>query len=121
MRRILVLACLAASGPCAAVSNVFTYQGSLLDAGVPAQGSYDLQFQLLSGGVPSAPLARDDVAVQGGVFTVELDFGTAITGADYELVIGVRPGTATTPYTVLSPATRIRPTPQAQVAGLSTV
>ncbi|MBL8246307.1 MAG: hypothetical protein JNL89_19070 [Rhodanobacteraceae bacterium] len=104
-----------------ALSNSFSYQGSLNDGGSPASGSYDLQFQLqTSAGVNvGAPLVREDVAVSGGLFSVELDFGAAITSGDFRLQIGVRPGASTGAYTTLSPTTNIRPTPQAQVAGIA--
>jgi phage head maturation protease len=105
-----------------ALSNSFSYQGSLNDGGSPASGSYDLQFQLQTsaGANVGAPLVREDVAVSGGLFSVELDFGAAITSGDFRLQIGVRPGASTGAFTTLSPATNIRPTPQAQVAGLAT-
>lgn len=104
-----------------ALSNSFSYQGSLNDGGSPASGSYDLQFQLQTsaGANVGAPLVREDVAVAGGLFSVELDFGAAITSADFRLQIGVRPGASTGAYTTLTPTTNIRPTPQAQVAGLA--
>ncbi len=77
-----------------ALSNSFSYQGSLNDGGTPASGSYDLQFQLqTSAGVNvGAPLVREDVAVAAGLFSVELDVGAAITSAVFRLQIGVRPG-----------------------------
>ena len=61
----------------AAQSTAFTYQGRLDDSGAPAQGSYDLQFELQApGGTPVVPaLVLEDVTVTGGWFTVELDFG----------------------------------------------
>ena len=104
-----------------ALSNTFSYQGSLNDGGTPASGSYDLQFQLqTSAGVNvGAPLLREDVAVAAGLFSVELDFGAAITSGDFRLQIGVRPGASAGAFTTLSPTTNIRPTPQAQVAGIA--
>ena len=84
IRNCLTLALLAALSTSAfALSNTFTYQGSLQDGAAPANGSYDLQFALQTqAGVPvGAALLRDDVVVTGGVFTVELDFGASITGA----------------------------------------
>ena len=97
-----------------ALSNSFSYQGSLNDGGSPASGSYDLQFQLQTsaGANVGAPLVREDVAVSGGLFSVELDFGAAITSADFRLQIGVRPGASTGAFTTLSPTTNLRPTPQ---------
>lgn len=121
-RKTIVFALLTAlSGNAFAIGSTFTYQGSLQDAGLPASGSYDLQFALQTlAGIPvGAPVLRDDVAVQQGVFTVELDFGASITNADFQLQIGVRPGASAGAFTALSPATRINPTPQAQVAGLA--
>ncbi|GMU42610.1 MAG: hypothetical protein IT479_10105 [Xanthomonadales bacterium] len=104
-----------------ALSNSFSYQGSLNDGGTPASGSYDLQFQLqTSAGVNvGAPLVREDVAVAAGLFSVELDFGAAITSADFRLQIGVRPGASVGAFTTLSPTTNLRPAPQAQVAGIA--
>ncbi|MBK8286858.1 MAG: hypothetical protein IPK97_19445 [Ahniella sp.] len=118
----IVLALLAGcSGQAFALSNTFSYQGSLQDAGLPANGSYDLQFALQTqAGVPvGAAVLRDDVVVNQGVFTVELDFGASITSGDFQLQIGVRPGASAGAFTALSPATKINPTPQAQVSGLA--
>jgi hypothetical protein len=120
MRTLLSAALmLALSSAAIAVSNSFTYQGSLTDGGLPAKGSYDLRFDLLGVGEEGGFLYREDVAVVDGVFTVELDFGAAIDAGDFELEVAVRPGTSSGSYTVLSPTTPIRPTPQAQVAGLA--
>jgi len=119
--RLIGILLLLLSPQASALSNAFTYQGSLSDAGTPANGSFDLQFQLQTsaGANVGAPLLRNDVVVTGGVFSVELDFAAAITSADFQLQIGVRPGAATGSYTQLSPATAIRPAPQAQIAGFA--
>jgi len=94
-----------------AQTTSFTYQGKLSDGGGPATGSYDFQFTLwdaLSGGTqqpqPSpVTVTKTNVAVSGGVFTVQLDFGaTAFPGADRYLEIGVRP-TGGGGFTILSP------------------
>lgn len=122
MNKILAIAIACAiSTPLYALSNSFSYQGSLQDGGSPANGSYDLQFQLQTSGGSNvgAPVVREDVNVIGGLFSVELDFGAAITSADFRLQIGVRPGASVGAYTTLSPTTNIRPTPQAQVAGIA--
>lgn len=118
---LLAALSLALSGPASALSNVFTYQGSLEDSGQAANGSYDLQFQLQTqNGVPvGATVLKDDVAVVQGVFSVDLDFNAPVTSGDFQLQIGVRAGTATGSFTILSPTTRIAPTPQAQVAGMA--
>ncbi len=110
---------LALAGPAFAVSNTFTYQGSLSDAGTPANGTYDLRFALLSDNAPVPPIIVEDVVVTDGVFTVDLDFGSAIDANDFELEVGVRAGSAMGGFTILSPTTPIRPAPQAQIAGLA--
>jgi hypothetical protein len=121
LRMLLAAIWLPLSGHALALGNNFTYQGQLTDAGQPASGSYDLQFalQTQAGAAVGAPVLREDVAVIDGVFTVDLDFGAAITAGDFQLQIGVRPGSASGAYTMLSPPTRIAPTPQAQVAGMA--
>lgn len=119
-----VLALLSAmASPAFAIGNGFTYQGSLTDATVAATGTYDLQFTLQTTGGTNigSPLIKDDVLVSAGVFSVELDFGPAIAGGDYQLQIGVRPGASSGAYTTLSPATRLLPTPQATFASSSQI
>ncbi|MCC6594692.1 MAG: tail fiber domain-containing protein [Xanthomonadales bacterium] len=118
-RSMLSMALIIAAAPALAIDSSLTYQGSLEDGGQPANGSYDLQFTLQdSGGATiGSVLLRDDVSVAGGVFTVELDFGsTAFTGPDRFLQIGVRAGTSTGAFTALSPRSKVTPTPYAQVA-----
>ncbi|MEZ5466576.1 MAG: hypothetical protein R3F18_02755 [Lysobacterales bacterium] len=109
------------SNPALALSNSFSYQGSLMDSGQAANGSYDLQFELQTqaGVAVGSPVLLEDVAIIQGVFTVDLDFGAAVTSGDFQLQIGIRPGSSTGSYTLLSPATRITPTPQAQIAGMA--
>lgn len=111
------------SQPAFALGDSFTYQGSLVDANAPANGIYDLQFTLqTTAGTPiGAGLIKDDVVVAAGVFSVELDFGPVISNADYQLLIGVRPGASVAAFTELSPATRITPAPQAQIAAVAQV
>jgi hypothetical protein len=103
-----------------AVGTAFTYQGRLSDAGVPADGAYDLQFKLFAaetaGSQVGSTLTQTDVAVSGGLFTVSLDFG-AVFGPDARwLEIGVRPGGSAGAFTTLSPRQRIQPTPSAAYA-----
>lgn len=105
-----------------AVGTAFTYQGTLEDAGQPANGLYDLQFRVQD--VASAQvgplLTINDVTLTAGVFTVQLDFGVSVfTGAERYLQIGVRPGASVGSYTILSPSTPIQSTPYAQVADLA--
>lgn len=63
------------------VANTLTYQGQLKNNGVPVDGIYDFEFQLfdaLNGGLSaSGVVAKPNVQVTNGLFTVELDFGGA--------------------------------------------
>ena len=76
------VACLLAATPAAAQSDtVLTYQGSLADGAAPASGNYDVAVSLWdepSGGTQVAgPVVFDDLAVSGGLLTMQLDFGAA--------------------------------------------
>src|SRR2546423_15716547 len=78
-----------------AQGTAFTYQGRLTEGGNPANGNYDLTFGLydtVSGGnIVAAPITNLAVAVNSGLFTVTLDFGSAaFTGSPLWLKIGVR-------------------------------
>ncbi|MBE7472481.1 MAG: hypothetical protein DPW09_22660 [Anaerolineae bacterium] len=95
-------------GAQAAIGTAFTYQGRLTDGGNPANGSYDLEFKLYDGAAGGAQIGstitKDNVAISGGLFTVELDFGgSAFDGTARWLQIGVRPGNDAGAYTALSP------------------
>ena len=96
----------------------FTYQGRLIDAGVPASGAYDFDLRLFTaasgGSAVGSPLVRDDVAVAGGLFVVTLDFGgAAFTGSARWLEIAVRPGASTGAFTTLGPRQQLTPSPNA--------
>jgi hypothetical protein len=102
----------------AALSDVFTYQGQLIDGGSPANGNYDLRFRLYSeiggGGQVGPNVEKDSVPVQSGLFTVTIDFGNGIfTGDQRFLEIAVRPGSASgaDPYTVLDPRQNLTASP----------
>lgn len=97
--------------------TAFTYQGRLTNGGTPATGSFDLQFTpydaATSGDVVGSPIEKDAVAVAGGLFTVELDFGgSPFTGAEVFLEIGVRAAGGGS-FTLLSPRQRLAATPYA--------
>ncbi len=90
---ILVLALFCAPGTFAQTTE-FTYQGSLKDAGLPANGSYDIEFRLydgLTGGnLVATEIYWSPVTVVDGVFSVKLDFGSSFPGSDRYLEIAVR-------------------------------
>jgi hypothetical protein len=109
---------------CFAQTSTFSYQGRLTDAGLPASGSYEMQFKLFDAATPgnqTGPTLTFDgagsnpaaVTVTNGVFAVQLDFGAgAFPGADRYLEIGFRrPGE--TSFTPLTPRQPIAATPYA--------
>lgn len=102
-------------------TSKFTYQGKLSDGGVPANGSYEIKFGLadaLSGGSVFSTLTKDPVTVSDGVFTVELDYGTApFIGFNRWIEISVRPSGSADPFEVLSPRQPLTSTPYAMHAG----
>jgi hypothetical protein len=71
----------------------FTYQGRLTQNGAPANGSFDLQFQLFTeavGGLQVGPtLLEPDFPVSDGLFTVALAFPGAFTGNQMWLQVTV--------------------------------
>jgi hypothetical protein len=106
------------------LSTTFTYQGSLSESGVPANGIYDLRFRLYDqaaspGGVQIGPtLCVEDLVVVDGIFTTQLDFGSAFSGQRRFIEVGVRPGNAGTcavvlGYTTLLPRQEVTAAPNA--------
>jgi hypothetical protein len=115
------LALSAAPLPAAPLGSAFTYQGALDSGGTPANGPYDFEFRIFDDPVAVLPLGppvlRDDVGLTAGVFSVDLDFGTAaFNGQARWLEIAVRPGTSIGAYTPLLPRQRIAPAPYALTA-----
>lgn len=98
-----------------AVTTAFTYQGRLTDGGPAADGAYDFTFRLFDDASAGSPvgslLTKDDVAVSGGLFTVQLDFGDVFNGTALWLEIAVRPGASIGAYTTLSPRQALTATP----------
>ena len=102
----------------APLGSAFSYQGRLLDAGIPASGSYDFRFALFSVEIGGAPLGtaqtNENVAVSNGVFATVIDFGSnTFNGAAYWLEISTRPGSNTGEFTLLEPRQRVMPVPYA--------
>ena len=98
-----------------AQSTAFTYQGKLTDNGVPASGSYQMQFKLfdaLSGGAQVGSTIADlPIAATDGIFGATLDFGSnALSGANRWLEIAVRHNSGES-YTTLSPREQIASSP----------
>lgn len=67
-------------------SSTFTYQGELRDGGSPATGSFDMDFTIwnaASGGSRIGSIIEiNDVTVERGRFSVELDFGPTVFNND---------------------------------------
>ncbi len=99
-----------------AQTTEFTYQGRLLNASAPANGSYDFEFVLfdtMSAGSQIGPLlSRSNVVVADGIFTVKLDFGNSFPGANRYLEVRVRP-TGQPGITILSPRQLLNSSPYA--------
>ena len=99
-----------------AQTTAFTYQGQLMNGGLPANGTYDFEFLLFNdvavGTQSGTTLTRNGVSVVNGIFSVKLDFG-AITFpffADRFLEIHVRQ-TGGGGFTPLTPRQAITSTP----------
>lgn len=99
----------------------FTYQGRLLQAGVAANGSYDLIFRLhnaQSGGSQiGSDVSRGAVPVSNGLFSVLVGFGAgAFDGQPRWLSISVRSNGAAGGYTALTNRQPVSPAPFALFA-----
>ena len=104
--------------PEAVVGTAFTFQGRIVDNGVPANGTLDFQFRLYNaataGSQIGSTVTKSDISVSTGQFSVDLDFGGNIFRADARwLEMSVRPGASTGAYTILGPRQRLNPTPYA--------
>ena len=91
----------------APVGNAFTYQGRLTMDGAPVDGSYDFRFRIFDaptgGNQVGSTVAVGDVAVNDGLFTVQLDFGAgAFDGQARWLEVGVRDGASDGAYNALA-------------------
>ncbi|MBI5385709.1 MAG: hypothetical protein HZA90_13605 [Verrucomicrobia bacterium] len=103
-----------------AQGTAFTYQGRLANAGVAANGQYDLRFVLFdqaSAGVQVGPaLTNSAVLVSNGLVTATLDFGAgAFTGGARWLEVAVRPS-GSGDFSALDPRQALTPTPYAVFA-----
>ncbi len=98
-------------------ATAFTYQGQIQNNGSPANGNYDLAFDLfnaVNNGTAVAPsLTNYATPVSNGLFTVTLDFGAGVfTGSNNWLDISVRPNGASNAFIELTPRQLLTPAPQ---------
>ena len=100
-----------------AQGTAFTYQGRLDAKGVPANGSYDVQFALyatnVTGSAVAGPVTNSATAVSNGLFTAAVDFGPGVfTGTDYWLDVAVRTNGGGA-FSELTPRQPLAPVPYA--------
>ena len=106
------------------IPTTFTYQGMLKVGGAPYNGTADVQVRLYDSAtagtqVGGAPLLFNNVIINGGTFTVGLDWGASVfdTGGERWLQIEVRtPAGSAGTFTTLSPRQRLTPVPYAMYA-----
>lgn len=109
-----------------ALGNAFTYQGRLLQSGVPVDGDFDFTFSLFDDSDPSmgtelATAGPMTITVTGGLFAAELDFGpNAFDGNARWLEIQVAPAGSGN-FETLDPLQSITATPYALHAVESSV
>lgn len=99
--------------------DAFTYQGQLNENDNPTTGIYDFKFELydsLINGNQIGSTIIQSVAVNEGLFTVILDFGTGVfRGNAHYLEISIRPS-GSGDYTTLTPRQPLTAAPYASVA-----
>lgn len=98
------------------LSSEFTFQGQLNASGQPAISSADFQFSLFDaangGSQIGSTVARSNIALSNGTFTVLLDFGTnAFRGDARWLEVSVRNPAGTGGFTTLAPRQPLTSTP----------
>ena len=109
---------IASAAVCGQITSAVTYQGELEQGGVPANGEFDFEFELFnssgSGGSVAGPITVQNVLVDGGLFSTELDFGLNPFGmTDLWLEVRVREGASGGGFTPLTPRQLVTPAPMA--------
>jgi hypothetical protein len=120
MKTFSIIALLALSMTAAAdpVGNTFTYQGRLNHHDAPANGAFDLKFELFDmpeDGVAVAPAVELPAqTLTNGLFSAELNFGgpEVFNGTAYWIEMQARPAGAAD-YLPVPGRTAVRPTPYA--------
>ena len=115
---LVMLAMVTCASRSGAQGSAFTYQGQLTAGGTSATGLYDFRLRLfadpLANTLVTTNVFIENLPVNSGLFTVLLDFGAAVFDGNARwLEIGVRPGSSSGPYTVLSPLQPVTATPYA--------
>ena len=111
---------LSTSVAAAPLGTSFTYQGQLRDNAQPANGLYDFQFRLLDqaagGSVIAGPTVLQDIPVENGIFSADIDFGATFNGDARWLEISVRNGASAGTFDLLSPRQTLNAAPYAMYA-----
>ena len=96
--------------------TAFTYQGLLKNSGLPANGSFDIQFTLFAtnetGSALTRPVTNLAVPISNGLFTASVDFGNAFSGTSTWLELAVSTNAANT-FSTLTPRQPLLPVPYA--------
>ena len=124
MKRLLLVTslavCISSLAPAAPLGTAFTYQGKLADGGNPANGIYEMQFQLFDSSLMGSQIGvtlTNAVTAADGLFTTTLNFGgSAFSGEDRWLRIGVRTNASTNAFTFVGPRQSLTPAPYALYA-----
>ena len=100
------------------LGTAFTYQGKLEQAGVPLDGTADLEFRLFGAASGGAQIGStqtvSNVTIADGLFTASLNFGaTAFNGDARWLEIAVRSPAGSGAFTTLTPRQPLTATPYA--------
>ncbi len=108
-------------GGLAPLGTVFTYQGQLKQGDEPVSDTCDFRFILydadIGGSQVGSMVTQEGVLVNNGLFTVQLDFGSAAFAGDARwLDIAVRCPTGSGGYTSLSPRQAVTAAPYALYA-----
>jgi hypothetical protein len=112
---VILLALFAGIHQLAAQGTAFRYQGHLIDSGSPANGSYNLMFNLYdnpTSGYLWGSQTNYNTGVTNGLFFVTLDFGAVFAGTNFWLETDVCTNGSFT-FTNLSPRQQLFPTPYA--------
>ncbi len=99
------------------LTNTFTYQGELKFTNTLADGAFDFEFNVFdveTGGTVLETVVVEDVIVTNGVFTIPITLTNDLfAGNKIWLDIGVREGTSTSAFDVLSPRQEVTSAPYA--------
>ena len=102
------------------VTAAFTYQGELIQSGLPVTGLADFQFTLFDSATGGAQIGNTieglNIPLTNGLFTATLDFGNQFNGQQRFLEIAVRRPAGSGSFVILSPRQSLTAAPYATFA-----